>query len=61
MLQGPSTLPHTLLLKLQRNKGTIKSAALGAVVPGLRQKQLIQTHFLLYTNMIVKGQLNSIE
>ena len=52
--------PRALLLELQRNKDTIRCAALGADVPGHRQEQLTQTlmvhllktHFLsLFQNL----------
>ena len=36
-------LPHTLLLELQRNMNTVRCVALGAEVPGHRQKQLTHT------------------
>ena len=35
--------PFALLLELQRNKDTVRCAALGAEVPGHRQQQLTQT------------------
>ena len=34
--------PHALLLKHQRNKDTVRCTALGAEIPGHRQKQLTQ-------------------
>merc|ERR1712020_299599 len=36
-------LPRALLPELQRNKDTVRCAALGAEVPGHRQQQLTQT------------------
>ena len=46
MTQRPSRgldLPRALLSELQRYKDTVRCAALGAEVPGHRQKQLTQT------------------
>ena len=40
---GALDLPRALLPELQRNKDTVRCAALGAEVPGHRQEQLTQT------------------
>ena len=42
LTQRPSTLTHTLLLELQRNKDTVFCAVPGAEVPGHCQEQLMQ-------------------
>ena len=40
---GALNLPCALLLEVKRNKDTIRCVALGAEVPGHRQKELMQT------------------
>ena len=44
-------LPCALLPELQRNKDTVRCAALGAEVPGHRQKQLMHTLIVRLLNM----------